>query len=180
MKVKMKNATIAQLGLLAFCLILLTLSSCEDMMKPNSDRQNFNAELNAKTDSVFYAFGIAQAMQQLADQYYFQGEMRGELVSTTDYTDNNLRQLANFSADASNKYDSAYVYYRVINNCNYYLAHRDTTLLTGSTNVTRRETAAVKAYRAWAYLQLARNYGKVPFFTEPLTKSTATAFRNTA
>ena len=169
MRVKMKNATIALLGLFAFHMSLFTLSSCEDMMGTDSDRQNFNPELDAKTDSVFYAFGIAQAMQQLADQYFFQGEMRGELVATTDYTDNNLRQLANFSADVTNKYDSAYVYYRVINNCNYYLAHRDTTLLTGATNVTRRETAAVKAYRAWAYLQLARNYGKVPFFTEPLT-----------
>jgi len=162
----MKNVSIA---VFAFHLSLFTLSSCENMLETDSDRQSINPELNAKTDSVFYAFGIAQAMQQLADQYFFQGEMRGELVTTTDNTDNNLRQLANFSADVTNKYDSAYVYYRVINNCNYYLAHRDTTLLTGATNVTRHETAAVKAYRAWAYLQLARNYGKVPFFTEPLT-----------
>lgn len=139
------------------------------MLETDSDRQAFSPELDAKTDSVFYAFGIAQAMQQLADQYFFQGEMRGELVATTVNTDNNLRQLANFSADLTNKYDSAYVYYRVINNCNYYLAHRDTTLLTGSTNVTRSEYAAVLSYRAWAYLQLCRNYGKVPFFTVPLT-----------
>lgn len=148
---------------------IFMLSSCSKMMETDSDRQSIEPELDAKTDSVFYAFGIAQAMQQLADQYFFQGEMRGELVTTTDNTDNNLRQLANFSADITNKYDSAYAYYRVINNCNYYLAHRDTTLLTGATNVTRSEYAAVKAYRAWAYLQLARNYGKVPFFTEPLT-----------
>ena len=26
------------------------------------------------------------------------------------------------------------------------------------------------AFRAWAYLQAARQYGKVPFFTEPLEK----------
>ena len=31
-----------------------------------------------------------------------------------------------------------------------------------------REYAAVKAFRAWTYLQLAIYYGKVPFFTEPL------------
>ena len=139
------------------------------MLNTDSDAQAFDPELDSKTDSVFYAFGIAQAMQQLADQYFFQGEMRGELVATTQYTDNDLRQLKNFSADLTNEYDSAYVYYRVINNCNYYLAHRDTTLLTGATNVTTREYAAVLSYRAWAYLQLVRNYGKVPFFTEPLT-----------
>ena len=144
--------------------------SCSDMLETESTRQNIEPELTAKTDSLFYGFGILQAMQQLADQYVLQGELRGELVSTTKYTDNNLRQLANFSATTANQYDSAYVYYRVINNCNYYIAHRDTTLLTGSRNVVLPEYAAVKAIRAWAYLQLGRNYERVPFFTEPLTQ----------
>lgn len=152
-----------------FILALLPFfASCSDMIESDSTRQAFDPELNQKTDSIFYALGILQGMQQLADQYVFQGEMRGDLVATTPYTDNNLRQLANFSADATCKYDSAYVYYRVINNCNYYIAHRDTTLRTGATNVVINEYAAVKAIRAWAYLQLVRNYGKVPFFTEPL------------
>ena len=157
--------------LLAAALFILPSTffvSCQDMLDTDSTRQLFDKELNSKTDSVFFGFGVMQAMQQLADQYVFQGEMQGDLVKTTYYTDNNLRQLANFSATTANKYDSAYVYYRVINNCNYYIAHRDTTLRTGSTNVVINEYAAVKAFRAWAYLQLARVYGKVPFFTEPL------------
>lgn len=146
-----------------------TLTSCSDMIDVESTNQVFDPALDQKTDSLFFSLGIMQAMQQLADQYVYQGEMRGDNVATTVYTNNNLRQLADFSATTANKYDSAYVYYRVINNCNYYIAHRDTTLQTGSTNVVRNEYAAVKAFRAWAYLQLARNYGKVPFFTEPLT-----------
>ena len=159
-----------------FCTCLLccgataALTGCSDMLEAESTRQNIEPEILEKTDSVFYGYGILQAMQQLADQYVFQGEMRGDLVTTTKFTDNNLRQLANFSATTANKYDSAYVYYRVINNCNYYIAHRDTAIYTGSTNVVIQEYAAVKAIRAWAYLQLVRNYGKVPFFTEPLTQ----------
>lgn len=159
-----KRATSVLLGVVLSTSFLMT--SCLDV---ESDRQAFEPDLNSKTDSVFYAFGIAQAMQQLGDQYYFQGEMRGELVATTQYTDSMLSQLKNFSATLTNKYDSAFVYYRVINNCNYYLTHRDRSLRTGSTDVTKNEYAAVLAYRAWAYLQLARNYGSVPFFTEPLT-----------
>ena len=147
-----------------------TLSSCSDMLESDSSRQVFDPALDQKTDSVFYALGILQGMQQLADQYAFQGEMQGDLVETTSYTDNNLRQLANFSATTENKYDSAYVYYRVINNCNYYIAHRDTTLRTGATYVVMKEYVAVKAVRAWAYMQLARIYQKVPFYTEPLTQ----------
>lgn len=150
-------------------LSLFGASSCSDMLEVDSDRQLIDPEINQKTDSIFYAFGVLQAVQQAVDQYVFTGEVRGDLVKTTDYTDNNLRQLYSYTATAANKYDSAYVYYRIINNCNYYITHRDTTLRTGSTNVVLNEYVAMKSYRAWAYLQLARTYGKVPFFTEPLT-----------
>ena len=139
------------------------------MLETDSTRQVFDPELNSKSDSVFYAFGIMQAIQELADQYYYQNEMRGELVTTTTTTDENLRKLANYSADTSNKYDSIYRYYKVINNCNYYLAHRDTALYSGNENVTINEYAAVLAFRAWAYLQAARVYGKIPYITQPLT-----------
>ena len=162
----MKKITIIICALCAIC----GSFSCSDMLETDSDRQLFDPNLSDKTDSVYYALGILQGMQQLADQYFFQGEVRGDLVATTQYTDNNLRQLADFSATTTNKYDSAYVYYRVINNCNYYIAHRDTTLRTGAEFVVMPEYVAVKAIRAWAYMQLARVYGKVPFYTEPLTQ----------
>lgn len=152
---------------------LFATTSCEDMLMTENDSMVIDPELGDKTDSVFYALGIAQAMQQVADQYFFIGEMRGDLVTTTTYTDNHLRELADYSATSANRYDSAYVYYKVINNCNYYLAHRDTSLFIGSTNVAIDEYAAVEAWRAWAYLQLARTYGGnevgIPFYTEPLT-----------
>ena len=162
----MKKITII---ICAFSMIFSTFS-CSDMLENDSQRQVFDPSLSEKTDSIYYALGILQGLQQLADQYMYQGEMRGDLVETTAYTDNNLRQLANFSATTDNKYDSAYVYYRVINNCNYYIAHRDTALRTGADYVAMNEYVAVKAIRAWTYMQLARVYGKVPFYTEPLVQ----------
>lgn len=144
-------------------------TSCSDVLESDSSRQLFEPSLNEKTDSVFYAYGIMQAMQQLADQYFFQNEMRGDLVTTTNKATTNLKNLASFTADVSNKYDSVYLYYKVINNCNYYLAHRDTTLTTGARNVVCNEYAAVASFRAWAYLQLTRQYGNVPYVTEPVT-----------
>ena len=144
-------------------------TACSDMLEADSSRQLFDPALDQKTDSVFYAYGIMEAMQQLADQYYFQNEMRGDLVKPTDKASTHLRNLASFTADATNKYDSVYLYYKVINNCNYYLAHRDTTLATGARNVVCNEYAAVASFRAWTYLQLARQYGAVPYITEPVT-----------
>jgi len=50
-----------------------SLASCGDMLETDSSRQLFEPELDKKTDSIFYSFGIMEAMQQLADQYVFQG-----------------------------------------------------------------------------------------------------------
>ena len=152
----------------SICVICGSIS-CSDMLEADSSRQLFDPEINQKTDSVFYAYGIMQAMQQLADQYYYQNEMRGDLVKPTSKASLHLQSLASFTADATNKYDSVYLYYKVINNCNYYLVHRDTTLQTGAQNVVINEYAAVASFRAWTYLQLARQYGSVPYITEPVT-----------
>ena len=143
-------------------------TSCEDMFETDSDRQIFDPSLDQKTDSMFYTLGILKGLQQVADQYVMTGEMRGDLTATNMYTETDLRRLANFTADATNKYDSAYIYYRIVNNCNYYIAHRDTTLRTGSRQVAMLEYAEALAVRAWAYLQLCKNYGTVPFYTNPL------------
>ena len=165
---------INKIGRWVVCASLFTIhcslfTACSDMLESDSSRQLFDPALDQKTDSVFYAYGIMQAMQQLADQYYFQNELRGDLVRPTDKASIHLSSLASFTADATNKYDSVYLYYKVINNCNYYLAHRDTTLATGARNVVCNEYAAVASFRAWTYLQLARQYGSAPYVTEPVT-----------
>ena len=143
--------------------------SCSDILESDSNSQIFNPALDQKTDSMFYTLGILKAVQQAADQYVLVNEMRGDLVEVNNYTQTDLRKLANFSADITNKYDSAYLYYRIINNCNYYIAHRDTTLYTGSRNVSMLEYAQAFSIRAWAYMQLAKTYGQVPFYTDPVT-----------
>lgn len=142
------------------------------MLNTESGRFVTDPQLNEKSDSTFFAFGIMQAMQQLADQYFFQNEMRGDLVTTTAVATTDLKNLSNFSAGTENKYDSVYLYYKVINNCNYYLEKRDTTLKTGNTNVVVNEYVGVAAFRAWTYLQLTNQYGDVPYVTSPVINKT--------
>ena len=148
--------------------LVMALSSCTDLFETESERQIFEPSLSEKTDSMFYLLGIMKGVQQVADQYVLTNEMRGDLVATNSYTETSLRQLANFNVDATNKLDSAYLYYRIVNNCNYFIAHRDSNLRTGSTRVTIPEIAQAHAVRAWAYLQLVKNYGRVPFYTNPI------------
>ena len=154
---------------IATALMAATFNSCSDMLDNESDRYIYNPSLDEKVDSMFYINGILKGVQQAIDQTVLTNELRGDLLSPTSYASTDLRRLASFDYSDGNKYDSAYVYYRIINNCNYYVAHRDTTLATGSTLVAMKEYAEAKAIRAWAYMQLARTYGKVPFYTSPLT-----------
>lgn len=175
-----KNKVVARVSYLLLTASLLTpfMTSCQDMLETESNLQVFDPALDQKTDSMFYTLGILKGVQQAIDQYVLFNEMRGDLTSVNQYTSTDLRELANFSAATENKYDSAYIFYRVINNCNYYIQHRDTTLLTGSRKVAMPEYVQAYSIRAWAYLQLAKMYGEVPFFTEPITNiSEANAVR---
>ena len=188
-KINMKSK--APISLLFIICSLFFSVACSDMFETDSDRQIFDPDLDQKTDSMFYTLGILKGLQQAADQYVMTGEMRGDLVATNVYTETDLRDLADFSLTSqrlrvgatagipspltshpsplpSNKYNQPYLYYRIINNCNYFIAHRDTTLLTGSRKVAIPEYAEALAVRAWAYMQLAKNYGEVPFYTDPL------------
>ena len=158
----------SMLGAAFFILQSSFFISCQDFFETDSDRQIFDPSLDQKTDSMFYTLGILKSVQQVADQYVMIGEMRGDLVQTNEYTETDLRRLADFSADITNRYDSAYTFYRIVNNCNYYIAHRDTSLRTGSRRVAIPEYAEALAVRAWAYLQLCKIYGEVPFYTDPL------------
>jgi hypothetical protein len=119
--------------------------------------------------------GIFNKMQVIADRTVLLGEVRGDLVTLTNDASADLRELANFTIDDDNVYNQPRDYYAIINNCNYFIAHADTALKSNRNEyIFMKEFAAVKAIRAWTYLQLVLNYGSVPFVTEPiLTKDMA-------
>jgi len=169
---KIKSILLAGLSLMS----LGVYTSCEDMMDTKSTLVMFSQDntLNSATDTVYSVMGIIGKMQAIADQTVLLGEIRGDLVELTPQASVDLQALAEFRTETSNKYTSATNYYAVINNCNFYLAHVDTSLKKRNEYIFMKEFAAVKTFRAWTYLQLAMVYGSVPFITEPiLTEASA-------
>lgn len=151
--------------------------SCGDFLDQESDRviSADKDHLNTASDTLYSVIGIINKMQALSDRTILLGELRGDLTDVVSKTSADLREISNFDISADNKYNSPRDYYAVINNCNYFLAKADT-LIKNSKNeyIFGKEYAAVKAFRAWTYLQLVINYGKVPFITTPiLTKDDA-------
>lgn len=143
------------------------LSSC---VKTDSELVEFadDHNLNSPNDSVYSILGIINKMQTIADRTIILGELRGDLTVVTDAARKELQDIANFTATTDNPYNNISDYYAVIQNCNYYLANIDTAITKRGEKVFIKEFAVVKAYRAWTYLQLAINYGEVPFVTTPI------------
>ena len=159
------------------CGIAATLTSCEDFFNQESDDVLYaeNEHLNNAVDTIYSVTGILAKLQTLADRTILFGELRADLVDLTSVANKDLHEIAEFNVTDDNEYNQPSDYYAVINNCNYFIAHADTALKSNrNQDIFMKEFCAVKAIRAWTYLQLGLVYGKVPFFTEPLlTKDAA-------
>ncbi len=156
---------------------LTALPSCSDFFEEDSTYiidADKNHLTNA-TDTIYSVTGILNKLQAIADRTILLGEVRGDLVDVTGTTADDLRAVAMFNVDDENMYNVPRDYYAVINNCNYFIAYADTAMKNNrNENIFKAEYAAVKAIRAWTYLQLVTTYGKVPFVTTPiLTKEEA-------
>lgn len=171
-----------KLGCVAFLVFsfsqsLIFLTSCSDFFEQESDQIIYadKDHLTSASDSIYSVTGILNKLQVLADRTVLLGEVRGDLTTITNVASSDLRDMALFQIGDDNQYNVPRDYYAVINNCNYFIAHVDTALKNNRNEyVFMKEYAAVKAIRAWTYLQLVLNYNRVPFVTEPiLTKQEA-------
>lgn len=161
------------------CCATAAFTSCDDMLEMGNDDILYadKNHLTSANDTVNSYVGILVQLQKIAIRTNLFGELRGDLVNVNANANANLKAIANFTVDDNNTYNNPRDYYSVINNCNYYLANADTTLresryMTGSTSdfyVFRSEYVAVRAIRAWLYLQLGQIYGEnIPLVTEPI------------
>ena len=177
MKTNISNKAKGLVKVLPFYLFTLLplLTACSDFLEQESENIIYadKDHLNNATDTIFSVTGIMNKLQVIADRTILLGEMRGDLVDINANTPADLRDLALFNISGDNVYNAPRDYYAIINNCNYFLAKADTALKNNRNEyIFMKEYAAVKAFRAWTYLQLVLNYGAVPFVTEPiLTKA---------
>lgn len=150
---------------------LVGLTSCEDFFEQDSSYVVFEEDnlLNNAADTIYSVVGVLNKLQAIADRTILLGEVRGDLVDITDATHADLRKVASFDIDEDNMYNSPRDYFAIINNCNYFIANVDTSIINNrNEKIFLREYVAIKGFRAWTYLQLALNYGSVPFIDKPI------------
>ena len=110
--------------------------SCSDFIEidSNSVIKSDGYQINDRATARYTMFGILAQLQRVADKYVIVGELRGDLLTTTDNSTQDLRDIADFGADSLNAYHLESDLYAIINSCNYLLSRIDTTLVVTNDN----------------------------------------------
>jgi starch-binding outer membrane protein, SusD/RagB family len=151
--------------------VSMIMTSCDGLLGVDSDRYVFSDEYQMKStnDTLYSMFGVFSQMEKIADSYILLGELRGDLMDVTENSSLALKEINNFAISSDNKYaNNVRDYYSVINNCNYIIEKIDTSHVKGGVKVNYKTFAAAKAIRAWAYIQVALNYGTAVYYEKPL------------
>ncbi len=159
--------------------LCLTATSCEDMLTPDMER--YSSGFSGK-DTVNAYLGICRDLQEVVEQHVLLGELRSDLVATTEYSSDSITGIVNLDRsemiNGENTLLNRAAYYKVINECNHYLAVVDTMATKNHIPYMRKETAQVMLIRAWTYMQLVQVYGEVPFITEPVKEANSDVVAN--
>ena len=141
--------------------------SCSDFFESdlNSVAGIDGRKVQQERDAFYQMNGILQLMQQVGDGYVIAGELRGDLVSQTTNSTQELRDIEFFQADSANSYLNERRLYAIVNNCNYFIQSLDKDYMGEKADTL---VSQAKCIRAWAYLNLALDYGEVKYYTEPI------------
>ncbi len=158
------------LNIFIFGLLMFSLPACDGLLSVDSKRLTAEEDyrLNSPNDSIYSMFGVFSQLQKLADSYVLLGELRAELMDVTETSDYDLREISSLNISKNNKYVNIKDFYAVINNCNYIIQHLDTSLVDRGQQLKLRQFTALKAIRAWTYMQIALNFGTAKYYTHPI------------
>jgi hypothetical protein len=161
-----------RLNKIAFALLVFiaVASGCETILDADSDSLILSDEhqLNSPGDTLYSMIGIFTQLEKLAERYVLLGELRADLMDITANSSSDLLEINDHNISEDNKYNAVEDYYAVINNCNYLISNIDTSIVSKAEKVMYKEFAAAKSIRAWTYFQLALNYGKVKYYSQPI------------
>ena len=150
-------------------------SSCKEFLNPVQ-------EIEITEDKLYkdwyeyrsVAMGMYGVQQELVEQLFVLGELRGDLVNITENADADMVEIYNFNPSKNNKYASPTKFFKLIsasNNLLKALQERQPSVIDPLSPVTNFDRLYGEALcmRAWAYFNAVRIYGKVPFIHESLT-----------
>jgi hypothetical protein len=160
----------------AFLALIMTVSGCTDFFNVNTDDILDHTEYIDEESEMYAGFiGIMAKVQQIGDKIIYITDTRGELLEPTPNTPSELYSIYNYDEDLSgNPYADPAPYYDVIVGCNDYLLKLYDYKEKNPSSINMEHYAGLVSstlrIKAWVYLTLAKIYGEVLWFDEPLRK----------
>jgi starch-binding outer membrane protein, SusD/RagB family len=151
------------------------LYSCQDFLNPE---QQLNITKSQMYDDWYEyraaSMGLYGLQQNLVEQLIVLGELRADLLKTTENADADLIEIYNFNVSKTNKYASPVNFYKLISACNSFILtiqQEHPEVLDKKAEITNYDKLYGEALcmRAWAFFNAVRIYGKIPYFPESLT-----------
>lgn len=147
---------------------LLGVSSCVDA--DIDDALDYKDTYTNVGDADKHIIGVYSQFMALSEQMVVLNELRGDLMDITGNSNIYLQQVDAKVANAENPYMDPTPYYNVIKECNDCLDNFDKML--ERHDMTEDEYnerySDIAALRCYVYLQLAVQFGRVPYITEPI------------
>ena len=160
-------------------------SGCSDFLELDPDSALSQELLYNDYKDIFpIKFGMYDILQQAVDQMFVIGECPGDLVVAGPGAMGKYKDVAEFidnNVTPSNQYLDKSVFYQLVNHCNDGLVKlpklRDNNPVWINSiinsgmrgeHIYNMVVSEILWGRAFAYVQLIKNWGDVPFFTEPM------------
>lgn len=150
------------------------LAGCKDFydVKPTNKLASEDHYL-LKSDVQNAAIGIYSSIRPAAERLLILSELMSDMATTTPNSSEQLYQIDRFTAKPSYDLVNPKPFFNLIVNCNDFIKRAPEYRKKDSTNLSNAEYQAhmLNAYsaRAWAYLNIAKLYGSVPYFEDNLT-----------
>ena len=170
---------IIRLSKIGVILLIFCVSACEKFLTP--DQLNI-----AKTNEIFQEWdeyrsaglGLYALQQDLVDQLFILGEVRADMLKLTQNATSELEEVANFEFNPDNEFINPKGFYRLIaasNALDVKIMENNSDIFgkldsIAYSNIPENERNYIGLYgevlcmRAWAYFNLVRIYGEVPYF----------------
>ena len=165
---------ILTLRLLIIISIFLVAQSCEKYFDPESETflnesENFNDFLTSRSS----VNGLYALLQDVMDAYIVNGELKGDMLITTENASKDLQEIYQMEFTLDNPYFNILPFYTVISNANDVIMHLEKEVEKGTSYEEELLNMHAEAIivRSWVYFYLLRNYTNVPFLREDYTAS---------
>ncbi|MCW3787005.1 RagB/SusD family nutrient uptake outer membrane protein [Plebeiibacterium sediminum] len=149
----------------------VSLMSCQDFLDAETSDILTKDEMYTTTSDVESVIkGIYGELMELSEQYVVLNELRGDLMTVTSNSNQDLIDLNEHNVSSGNVYADPRPFYKVINDCNDLIKNLnimldDNGITKDNYNIYYSEAVSV---RSWLYLQLGIQFGSVPYITEPI------------